>query len=163
MTDEYEMAVGYSNTGEYHNQKVNVVEDFISCPRCCSINMCMGKISTPNKIMKREGVIIEFTCKECSAELLLALFNDFECSELEGEPARINWVEKVVPYVENAVDKLKSFSLTGKSKKIKKHVEKHDLGYLKLDEELPKGVPSYKSEDYDEDGNDKVVSIRREE
>ena len=36
MTDEYEMAVGYSNTGEYHNQKVNVAEDFISCPRCCS-------------------------------------------------------------------------------------------------------------------------------
>ena len=160
--DEYEMAIGYSDSsGQHHNQNVKVESDFICCPKCKSINLSIGKISTPNKIMKSEGVIIEFTCKEkeCSAELSLALYNEV----VHNYHSRINWVEKVVPYVEDTIDELKSFSLTGKSKKIKRHVENHDLGHLKLGEELPKGVPSYRSEDYDEDGNDKVVSIRKEE
>ena len=163
MIDEYELAIGYSDSGEHHNQDVTVKDEHICCPRCESIHLLMGKISTPNKLSsffpEIECVIIEFTCKEkeCSAELSLALFND------DTWHSRINWVEKVVPYVEDAVGELKSFSLTGKSKKIKRHVEKHDLGYLKLDEELPKGVLSYRSEDYDEDKNDNIISIRREE
>ena len=165
MIDEYELAIGYSDSGEHHNQDVNVEGDFICCPRCKSIHLLMGKISTPNKLSsffpEKECVIIEFTCKEkeCSAELSLALYNEVG----HNYHSRINWVEKVVPYVEDTIDELKSFSLTGESKKIKRHVEKFDLGHLKLGEELPKGVPSYRSEDYDEDGDDKVVSIRKEE
>ena len=158
MIDEYELAIGYSDSGEHHNQDVNVEGDYICCPRCESIHLLMGKISTPNKIMERECVIIEFTCteKECLAELSLALFNEHS----HHYHSRINWVEKVVPYVEDTVDKLESFSLTGQSKKLKSHVEKHNLWDLKSGEELPEGVPPYRSEDYDKGGNDKVVNIK---
>jgi hypothetical protein len=158
MIDEYELAIGYSDSGEHHNQDVNVEGDYICCPRCESIHLLMGKISTPNKIMERECVIIEFTCteKECSAELSLALYNEV----VHNYHSRINWVEKVVPYVEDTVDKLESFSLTGQSKKLKSHVEKHNLWDLKSGEELPEGVPPYRSEDYDKGGNDKVVNIK---
>ena len=160
MIDEYELAIGYSDSGEHHNQDVTVKDEHICCPRCESIHLLMGKISTPNKLSsffpEIECVIIEFTCKEkeCSAELSLALFND------DTWHSRINWVEKVVPYVEDTIDELESFSLTGQSKKLKSHIEKHNLQDLKLGEELPEGVLPYKSEDYDKDGNDKVVNIK---
>ena len=162
MIDEYELAIGYSDSGEHHNQDVNVEGDYICCPRCKSIHLLMGKISTPNKLSsffpEKECVIIEFTCteKECSAELSLALYNEV----VHNYHSRINWVEKVVPYVEDTVDKLESFSLTGQSKKLKSHVEKHNLWDLKSGEELPEGVPPYRSEDYDKGGNDKVVNIK---
>ena len=151
--DGYEMVVGWGK------QLVEVEDDFTCCPECKSKQLYMG--TTPEVVKNTHSVVIKLTCNECSTESKLALFNAHV--GLDKLVTRINWVEKVVPYVEYAVGELKSFSLTGKSKKIKRHVEKHDLGYLKLDEELPKGVLSYRSEDYDEDKNDNIISIRREE
>ena len=151
--DGYEMVVGWGK------QLVEVEDDFTCCPECKSKQLYMG--TTPEVVKNTHSVVIKLTCNECSTESKLALFNAHV--GLDKLVTRINWVEKVVPYVEDAVGELKSFSLTGKSKKIKRHVEKHDLGYLKLDEELPKGVLSYRSEDYDEDKNDNIISIRREE
>jgi hypothetical protein len=139
--DEYEMAIGYSDSsGQHHNQNVNVESDFICCPKCKSINLSIGKISTPNKIMKSEGVIIEFTCKECSAELSLALFNEVA----HNYCSRINWVKKVIPYSYNSyLSSLRSHSLTGYSKKFKEYVEKYNVGHLDMGEPLPEGVPHF--------------------
>lgn len=155
--DEYDFKIGYGK--HRHSQCVGVNDDFLCCPECESIKLFMGAISMPNKIGREKGgVVIKFTCKDCSVESTLALFNsDIGLPELN---ARINWVDKAIPYVEDAVDKLKSFSLTGQSKKYRRYVEKYNLWDLKAGEGLPEGVPPYRSEDYDKDGNDKVVNIK---
>ena len=147
MSDEYYM--------DMRQQVVRTRDDFIHCPICKSLQLSMGKVSMPNKIHGRDGVVIEFTCKECSSELLLGLFNDD--IGLPVLNARINWVEKPVYYVRTPTDELSDSSLTGQSKQLKRYIEKYNLHDLKVGDKLPEGVPPFKSEDY-EDNN--VVNIK---
>ena len=122
MSDEYYM--------DMRQQVVRTRDDFIHCPICKSLQLSMGKVSMPNKIHGRDGVVIEFTCKECSSELSLGLFNDdIGLPELN---ARINWVEKPVYYVRTPTDELNDSSLTGQSKQLKRYVEKYNLHDLKV-------------------------------
>ena len=79
---------------------------------------------------------------------------------LEESRYSVDPFKKLELQIKDAVDKLNSFSLTGQSKKYKRYIEKYNLWDLKLDEGLPEGVPPYRSEDYDKDGNDKVVNIK---
>ena len=73
----------------------------------------------------KDGIIAGFTCNGCRTQITLALSNgDVGNSQLT---ARINWVDRYVPYEPTASDKLTNCSLTGYSKKLKQHAEKYDL------------------------------------
>ena len=90
-----------------------------------------------------DGVVCEFTCNKCGTELALALYNDDV-----GNPqltTRINWVQKVAPYVPTAIDKLNSYSLTGYSKKLKQHADKYDLWDVEIgsDAHVPFNAKDY--------------------
>ena len=150
MNDEYYMAMDTAR-----EQNVRTRDDFIHCPNCKSLQLSMGKVSMPNKIHGRDGVVIEFTCKECSSELSLGLFNDdIGLPELN---ARINWVEKPVYHVRTSTDKLSESSLIGQSEQFRKYIEKYNLHDLKVGDKLPEGVPYFKSEDYEDDN---VINIK---
>ena len=127
MIDEYELENGYGAVK--HNQNVSVKDDFL--------NIIFPPRRPPC------GIIAEFTCNGCSAQIILALFNDDI-----GRPqltARINWVNKVAPHVPTAIDKLNSYSLTGYSKELKQHVEKHDLWDVEIgsDADVPFNPKDY--------------------
>ena len=152
--DEYDFKIGYGK--HRHSQCVGVNDDFLCCPECESVKLFMGAISTPNTISREKGgVVIKFTCKDCSTESTLALFNsNIGLPELN---ARINWVEKPVYYVRTPTDKLSESSLTGQGKQLKRYIDKYNLHDLKAGEELPEGVPPFRSEDYEDDN---VINIK---
>ena len=95
MSDEYEMVVGFCK------QMVTVRDDFLRCPECDSSELVINT-SSVNKgtVFKNDSVVIEFSCNECLSNMTLGLFND---NVGAPEPiARINWVQKHVPYKETA-------------------------------------------------------------
>ena len=95
MIDEYQ-----------ENGLVCTSDDFLRCRECRSTELTMNTTSMSHGIVHdKDGVVCEFTCNKCRTELTLALYNhDVGNSQLT---ARINWVQKVVPYVPTAIDKLK--------------------------------------------------------
>ena len=50
MSDEYYM--------DMRQQVVRTRDDFIHCPICKSLQLSMGKVSMPNKIHGRDGVVL---------------------------------------------------------------------------------------------------------
>ena len=91
----------------------------------------------------KDGVIMEFNCNNCSHLAILSIGN----ADV-GNPqliARINWVQKVVPYVPTAIDKVNSYSLTGYSKKLKQHADKYDLWDVEIgsDAHVPFNAKDY--------------------
>jgi len=120
MIDEYQ-----------ENGLVCTSDDFLRCRECRSTELTMNTTSMSHGIVHdKDGVVCEFTCNKCRTELTLALYNhDVGNSQLT---ARINWVQKVVPYVPTAIDKLNSYSLTGYSKKLKQHADKYDLWNVEI-------------------------------
>ena len=150
MLDGYEFENGYGPTK--HNSNVSVNDDFLCCPRCNSVELTMDATFISHRsedvgdlvVYDNNGVIAEFTCNICTAQITLALFNDDV-----GRPqptARINWVHKELPYTPTAIDKLRSYSLTGYSKKLKEHVDKYDLWDVEIGSDA--SVP-FNPEEYD--------------
>ena len=123
------MIDGYSTNS---TPLVTTSDDFLRCPSCRSIDLIMDTTNMSHGIVQGvDGVLMEFTCKKCSSTPVLALFNDD--IGLPQLNARINWVEKEVPRSEpTALDKLRSYSLTGQSKKLKKYVEENKLHDVEL-------------------------------
>tara|TARA_R110000824_G_scaffold63208_9_gene166519 strand:+ start:1913 stop:2317 length:405 start_codon:yes stop_codon:yes gene_type:complete len=123
---------------------VGTSEDFLRCQKCRSTELTMNTTSMSHGIVQDvDGVVCEFTCNKCGTELALALYNDDV-----GNPqltTRINWVQKVAPYVPTAIDKLNSYSLTGYSKKLKQHADKYDLWDVEIgsDAHVPFNAKDY--------------------
>ena len=117
MLDEYD---------EFGHVVIN--EEFLRCPKCKGSNLHMNTTNMSHGIVyDKDGVIMDFDSIGCSHSAILAIGNaDVGKQQLI---ARINWVRKVAPYVpiRSAADKLTAGSLTGYSKKLKQHAEKHDL------------------------------------
>ena len=142
MIDEYELENGYGAVT--HNQNVSVKDDFLCCPKCDSVELTMDTTSMSHGIVHdSNGIIAEFTCNGCRAQITLALFNgDVGRPQLT---ARVNWVNKVVPHVPAAIDKLRSYSLTGYSKELKQHADKYDLWDVEIgsDAHVPFNAKDY--------------------
>ena len=151
---------GYNTIMGTDKQLVGVMNDFLCCPECKSIQLYMG--TTPFEIVQNtHSVVIQLTCNECSTKSELALFNDHV--GLDKLVTRINWVQKTTPYVMITHDKLSQFSLTGVSSELRAYVDKYDLWDYEAGEPLPEGVPPFKKEDYREIKETNVVSMRDEE
>lgn len=151
---------GYNTIMGTDKQLVGVMNDFLCCPECKSIQLYMG--TTPFEIVQNtHSVVIQLTCNECSTKSELALFNDHV--GLDKLVTRINWVQKTTPYVMTTHDKLSQLSLTGVSSELRAYADKYDLWDYEAGEPLPEGVPPFKKEDYREIKETNVVSMRNEE
>ena len=137
MIDEYELTHGYTGL-------VKTRDDFLCCPKCDSGNLHMNTTNMSHGIVHdKDGVIMEFNCNNCSHLAILSIGN----ADV-GNPqliARINWVQKVVPYVPTAIDKVNSYSLTGYNKKLKQHADKYDLWDVEIgsDAHVPFNAKDY--------------------
>jgi hypothetical protein len=137
MLDKYELTYGYTGL-------VRTNDDFLRCPNCDSVELHMNTTNMSHGIVhNKDGVIIEFNCNSCSHLAILSIGN----ADV-GRPqliARINWVQKVVPYASTPAFELNSYSLTGYSKKLRQHIDKHDLGGVELgsDADVPFNAKDY--------------------
>ncbi len=127
MIDEYDMEIGYGKLG--HNADLVTRDGFPCCNKCGSVELTMNTTSMSHGIVyTQSGVIVEFTCNSCRAELTLAL-----CNQDVGKPqltASARWVTKRLPPKPlTSLQELQSYSLTGQSHKMKKKLLWHG-GYL---------------------------------
>jgi len=128
MIDEYDMEMGYGKHG-FHNADLATSDGFLCCNKCGSVELTMNTTSMSHGIVfTQSGVIAEFTCNSCRAELTLALSNrDIGKPQLT---ASARWViKRLPPEPPTSLQKLRSYSLTGKSHKLKKKLLWHG-GYL---------------------------------